>query len=128
MNLDYPNNQKNEEEDWWDKQLQPTTEAPIVTDEDKWWEKEPDTEASRERLFDQIKAMQHAQQGIPKGLVLKQIAALAFIIINIWFLYANMSSPAAGYIAGYMLPLSALLLDYFLVVAELKKIAIGEKK
>ena len=128
--MDYPNHQKNqnEEEDWWSKQPQPTTESPTITEEDKWWEKEPDPEASRERLFEQIKTMQRAQQGIPKGLVLKQGAALVFIIVNIWFLYANISNHAAGYIAAYMLPLSALLLDYFLVVAELKKIARGEKK
>jgi len=124
--LDYPKNQKNEEEDWWSKQPEPTIETPI-TEEDKWWEKDPDPEASRERLFEQIKTMQRAQQGIPKGLVLKQGAALVFIIINLWFLYANISNHAAGYIAAYMLPLSALLLDYFLVVAELKKIARGEK-
>jgi len=125
--LDYPKNQKNEEEDWWDSQPQLAPESPQILDEDKWWEKDPDPEASRERLFEQIKTMQRAQQGIPKGLVLKQGAALIFIIINLWFLYANISNHAAGYIAAYMLPLSALLLDYFLVVAELKKIARGEK-
>jgi len=128
--LDYSKNQKPEEkeEDWWDKQPPAITEDPIVADEDKWWEQEPDTEASRERLFEQIKNMQQAQQGIPKGLVLKQGAALVFIIVNVWFLYANISNSAAGYIAAYMLPVSVLLLDYFLVVAELKKIARGEKK
>lgn len=125
--MDYPKNQKNEEEDWWDSQPQLAPESPQILDEDKWWEKDPDPEASRERLFEQIKTMQRAQQGIPKGLVLKQGAALIFIIINLWFLYANISNHAAGYIAAYMLPLSALLLDYFLVVAELKKIARGEK-
>jgi len=125
--LDYPKNQKNEEEDWWDSQPQLAPESPQILDEDKWWEKDPDPKASREHLFEQIKTMQRAQQGIPKGLVLKQGAALIFIIINLWFLYANISNHAAGYIAAYMLPLSALLLDYFLVVAELKKIARGEK-
>lgn len=128
--MDYSKNQKPEEkeEDWGDKQPPAITEDPIVADEDKWWEQEPDTEASRERLFEQIKNMQQAQQGIPKGLVLKQGAAIVFIIVNVWFLYANISNSAAGYIAAYMLPVSVLLLDYFLVVAELKKIARGEKK
>jgi len=99
------------EEEWWAKPDQPEETKPTV-----------------EELMLKLERMKQAQQGIPRGLVLKQGAALVFIIVNVWFLYANISSPAAGYIAAYMLPLSALLLDYFLVVAELKKIAKGEKK
>ncbi|OGN91081.1 MAG: hypothetical protein A2Z70_00755 [Chloroflexi bacterium RBG_13_48_17] len=112
--MDSPKNQKSEE--------------PPQAEEIPWWEKTPNKEASREKLIEQIKAMQYAQRGIPRGLVLKQGAALVFILINAGFLYSNLTTPAAGYIAAYMLPLSALLIDYFLVVAELKKIARGEKK
>ena len=103
--------------------------------EDPWQGYDPNAPAEEESPEQRVRAleqwvweMQQAQKAVPKILVLKQGAALAFILVNLWFLYTNMGSSVAGYIAAYMLPLSALLLDYFLVVAELKRIAAGKKK
>src|SRR4030042_3680936 len=99
--------------------------------EEEWWYKPDQPEKAKptiEELMVTLERMKQAQQGVPRGLVLKQGAALVFVIINAGFLYANITNSAAGYIAAYILPLSALLIDYFLVVAEITKIDRGEKK
>ncbi len=135
--MDLDQNQQSEEapqeekSPWWgepkDKAVPKKEETP-QTVVNPWWEKTPDKEASREKLIEQIKAMQYAQRSLPRGLILKQFAALIFIIINAVFMYVNINSKSVGYIAAYMVPLIIVLIDYFNVVQRLKQIATGEKK
>jgi len=92
-----------------------------------WWLRKPNLETPKEELIEQIKAMQQAHRGIPKWLVFKQVIALGFIVINVAFMYVSIGDRAGGYIAAYMVPLTLLLIDYFLVIRELKLIAAGTK-
>ena len=97
--------------DWWDRPDEPEQPKPTV-----------------EELMTRMERMRQAQEGIPKGLLFKQFFALVYIVINVIFMYSNMNSSFMGYVAAYMVPLILLLIDYFLVIASLKKIARGEPK
>ena len=66
-------------------------------------------------------------KGIPGWMWILQGISLIYIVINVGFLYANITDQAAGLIAAYMLPLTVLLLFLIYTVGELKKIARGEK-
>lgn len=98
-----------EQEDWWNKPAEPKKPKPTV-----------------DELIGKIEQMRRAQAGIPKGLVLMQGLALVFIIINIVFMYANISHPMALIIAVYMVPSTMLLFHYLLVIRQLKLVARGE--
>ena len=64
---------------------------------------------------------------VPGWMWILQGIAVLYIIVNIGFLYASISNPAAGYIAAYMIPLTMLLFFFIYAVGELKKAARGEK-
>jgi len=68
------------------------------------------------------------QRGVPGWMLALQAAAIIYIVVNTWFLYANITNRAAGYIAAYMLPLTVLLFFFIYAIGELKKIARDEKK
>ena len=57
----------------------------------EWWEK-PDAPLDKKptegELMKQIERMRIAQKGIPKGLILKQLIALIFIVVNGGLLYS----------------------------------------
>ena len=81
------------------------------------------------KLFEErIDQMQQAQKAMPRALILKQFVALVYMVVNIVFMYVSMGSRSVGYIAVYMVPLIIVLIDYFMVVQQLKQIATGEKK
>ena len=99
--------------------------------EEKWWEK-PDEEEEEhkptvEELLEKIERLRLAQRNVPKGLLFKQFLALVYVTVNAIFMYVSIRSPSAGYIAAYMVPLTILMLDYFVKLGELKRIAMGEE-
>jgi len=104
-----------------------------MTEEQKdpeWWEQPNQPEEPKqtvEGLLVKMERMKLAYQGIPRGLLFKQFFALTYVVINIVFMYVSLKLPSAPYVAIYMVPLIIVLLDYFLVVGQLKKIAKGEK-
>ena len=64
----------------------------------------------------------------PSWMWVLQGIAILYIVVNTGFLYASITSPAAGYIAAYMIPLTMLLFFFIYAVGELKKTARGAKK
>lgn len=138
--LDY--NQKQNEESleeisWWTEELEVKEIRDKLIEEIKgkeesqeeisWWLKESETKVSQEKLIKQIKTMQMAQKGIPKWMFLAQFFAMTYIVVNIWLLYANVTSPLALYIGAYMIPLVLVLFHYIITLGQLKQIARGGK-
>ena len=64
----------------------------------------------------------------PGWMWVAQFAAIAYILVNVGFMYTSWRSPAAGYVAAYMLPLTVLLLLLIAAMAEWKKQYTGEEK
>lgn len=89
-------------------------------DDVPWWERTPDPEATRDRLIEQIEAMQTYHREVPKSLFIKQGVALVYIVVNLLFMYSNISNSHVGYIGAYMIPQLIIFMDYFLVVKKLK--------
>ena len=102
-------------------------QQPQSEEEVPWWERKPDPEANKETLIQQIEALQRVKSRVPAWMWLLQGAALVYLVVNVAFMYSSLSSPAAGYVAAYMVPLSALLLLYIYTIGELKKHVKGEK-
>lgn len=107
--MDYPP-ESNEEE----------TEVP-------WYDKPVDKNASKERLIEQIKHIQIARKRVPKMLIFKQASALVYLVTNLILLYMSIGTPVMVYIGVYMMPISIVLMDYLLIIRDLKKKAIGEQ-
>ena len=91
-----------------------------------WWDREPDPEASKEKLIEQISKIQVARKRVPRLLLFKQASAIIYLAINLILIILSMGSLLVIYIAVYMVPLSIILMDYLLIVRDLKKKATGE--
>ena len=100
---------------------------PQNEEEQPWWEKKPDLEANKETLIQQIEALQRVKVRVPAWMWVLQGCALPYLLANAMFMYSSIGNPAAGYVAAYMVPLSALLLLYIYAIGELKKHVKGEK-
>jgi len=97
----------------------------------EWWEQPDQPEEPKqsiEELLVRMERMKLAYQGIPRGLLFKQFVALFYVGINAVLMYVSIQSPYAIYVAIYSVFLIIVLLDYFLVIGQLKKIARGEEK
>ena len=97
----------------------------------EWWEKPdapPDKKPTEGELMKQIERMRIAQRGIPKALILKQLAALMFILINGGLLYSSIGKPLSTWVYIYTLPSILILFDYLFTVRTLRKLAEGEEK
>jgi len=103
--------EKAEEEDWWNRPDQPLEKIP-----------------TQEELTKQIERMIIAQRGIPKALILKQLAALVFIVINGGLLYSAIGKPLSEWVYLYTIPSIMIYLDYLFTVRTLRKLAEGEEK
>lgn len=139
--MDYPpqqNDEKTESLPWWEKDLPEAKEIrdkiieedekkERVREEDAWWLREPKTEESHEKLIEQIKAIQIAQRGIPRWMIFAQFFAMLYIVVDIWFLYANITHSSAMIIGAYMIPLIFVLIHYIFILGQLKQIARGKK-
>ena len=102
-------------------------QPPSEEEEQPWWERKPDLGASKETLVEQIEALQRVKARVPAWMWVLQGAALLYIVVNAMFMYSSIRSPAIGYVAAYMVPLSVLLLLYIYAIGELKKYVKGEK-
>jgi len=91
-----------------------------------WWDRKPDPEASKEQLIEQITKIQVARKAVPRMLLFKQFTAIIYLAANLILLYLSISSILVVYIAVYMIPLCIVLMDYLLIVRDIKKKAIGE--
>ena len=91
-----------------------------------WWDKPADPEASKEKLLEQISQIQIARKRIPKLLLFKQASAIIYLTINLILIILSMGSLLVVYIAVYMIPISIVLVDYLLIIRDLKKKATGE--
>ena len=91
-----------------------------------WWDNKPDPEASKEKLIDQINRIQLARKKVPRLLLFKQATAIIYLTVNLILLYLSINSLIVVYIAVYMIPISIVLMDYLLIVRDIKKEAIGE--
>jgi len=89
---------------------------------------EPDPEKLAQIAKEDSKGMHLVQEVIPRWYYFKQFVAIVYFLINLGFMYVSLSSRAVGYIAVYMIPLTLILVDYFLVIAQLKQAIKGEKK
>ena len=97
----------------------------------EWWEKPdapPDKTPTQGELMKQIERMRIAQKGIPKALILKQLAALMFILINGGLLYSSIGKPLSTWVYIYTLPSILILFDYLFTVRTLRKLAEGDEK
>jgi len=97
----------------------------------EWWEKPdapPDKKPTEGELMKQIERMRIAQRGIPKALILKQLAALMFILINGGLLYSSIGKPLSTWVYLYTIPSIIILLDYLFTVRTLRKLAEGKEK
>ena len=65
---------------------------------------------------------------VPGWMWILQGISIIYIVVNIGFLYANITNQMAGIVAAYMLPLTMLLFFLIYTVGELKKIARGKKR
>jgi len=69
------------------------------------WFEQPDPLPEEPRteydLMKQIETMRLAQKGIPKALILKQLAALVFIVINGGLLYSAIGKPLSEWVYLY---------------------------
>jgi len=97
----------------------------------EWWE-QPDAPQDKKptegELIKQIEVMRLAQRGIPKGLILKQLAALVFIVINGGLLYSAIGKPLSEWVYLYTIPSIMIYLDYLFTVRTLRKLAEGKEK
>jgi len=94
-----------------------------------WGEKPdapPDKKPTEGELMKQIERMRIAQRGIPKGLILKQLIALIFIVVNGGLLYSAIGKPLSTWVYLYTLPSILILFDYLFTVRTLRKLAEGE--
>ena len=97
----------------------------------EWWEKPdapPDKTPTQGELMKQIEQMRIAQKGIPKALVIKQLAALMFIVINGGLLYSAIGKPLSTWVYLYTIPSIIIFFDYLFTVRTLRKLAEGEEK
>lgn len=97
----------------------------------EWWEKPdalPDEIPTQGELMKQIEKMRIAQRGIPKALILKQLIALIFIVVNGGLLYSAIGKPLSTWVYLYTLPSILILFDYLFTVRTLRKLAEGEEK
>ena len=97
----------------------------------EWWEKPdapPDKIPTQGELMKQIETMRIAQKGIPKALVIKQLAALMFIMINGGLLYSAIGKPLSTWVYLYTIPSIIIFFDYLFTVRTLRKLAEGEEK
>ena len=97
----------------------------------EWWEQPdapPDKTPTQGELMRQIEKMRGAQRGIPKGLILKQLAALVFIVINGGLLYSSIGKPLSTWVYLYTIPSIIIFFDYLFTVRTLRKLAEGEEK
>ena len=105
---------------------------PKVEKEDlEWWEKPdapPDKTPTPEELIKQIETMRRAQKGIPKALILKQLAALVFIVVNGGLLYSAIGKPLSEWVYLYTIPSIMIYLDYLFTVRTIRKLAEGKEK
>lgn len=100
---------------------------PQSEEEQPWWEKKPDPGASKETLVEQIEALQRVKARVPAWMWLLQGCTIIYLVANTMFMYSSLGNPAIGYVAAYMVPLSALLLLYIYAIGELKKHVKGER-
>ena len=91
-----------------------------------WWDRKPDPEATKEKLIEQITHIQLARKKVPRLLLFKQVTAIIYLTVNLILLYLSINSLIVVYIAVYMIPISIVLMDYLLIVRDIKKEAIGE--
>ena len=91
-----------------------------------WWDKKPDPEASKEKLIEQITHIQLARKKVPRLLLFKQATSIIYLTVNLILLYLSINSVIVVYIAVYMIPISIVLMDYLLIVRDIKKRATGE--
>ena len=91
-----------------------------------WWDRKPDPEASKEKLIEQITHIQLARKKVPRLLLFKQATAIIYLTVNLILLYLSINSLIVVYIAVYMIPISIVLMDYHLIVRDIKKEATGE--
>jgi len=92
-----------------------------------WYDKPVDKNASKEQLIEQIEQIQLARKRVPNMLLFKQATALIYLVTNLILLYWAIGTPVVGYIAIYLAPISIVLMDYLLIIRDLKKKAIGEQ-
>ena len=91
-----------------------------------WWDREPDPEASKDKLIEQITKIQVARKRVPRLLLFKQTSAITYLAVNLILLYLSINSLLVVYIAVYMIPLSIVLMDYLLIIRDIKKKATGD--
>ena len=94
----------------------------------EWWEKPdapPDKKPTEGELIKQIERMRIAQRGTPKGLIVKQLIALIFIVVNGGLLYSAIGKPLSTWVYIYTLPSILILFDYLFTVRTLRKLAEG---
>jgi len=96
------------------------------------WYEQPDAPPEEPRteydLMKQIETMRLAQKGIPKALILKQLAALVFIVVNGGLLYSAIGKPLSEWVYLYTIPSIMIYLDYLFTVRTLRKLAEGKEK
>jgi len=103
--------EKPEEEEWWNQPDPPPEKIP-----------------TQQELMNQIETMRLAQKGTPKALILKQLAALVFIVINGGLLYSAIGKPLSEWVYLYTIPSIMIYLDYLFTVRTLRKLAEGKEK
>ncbi len=97
----------------------------------EWWEKPdapPGKKPTPEELMKQIEKMRVAQKGTPKSLLLKQVLAFVFIVINGALLYSSIGQTLSIWVYLYTIPIILILFDYLFTVRTLIKLAEGEEK
>lgn len=106
----------------------------MMKEEDKdleWWDK-PDApieeKPTEDELLKKIERMRIAQKGIPKVLVLKQVLAFFFIVINGALAYSSIGNPMGIWVYLFTIPSILILFDYLFIVRALGKIAGGEAR
>ena len=114
------------------KRIKERFNKPKVEEEDLEWFQKPDApqakKPSQDDLLEQIERMRIAQRGIPKALILKQLAALVFIVINGGLLYSSIGKPLSTWVYLYTIPSIIILLDYLFTVRTIRKLAEGKEK
>ena len=81
----------------------------------------PKPEEMADMMKSQADTMLEPQKASSGWMWVLQGCAIIYILINVGFMIAEWSSPAAGYIMAYMLPLTTLLLLLIYVVGKLKE-------
>jgi len=97
----------------------------------EWWEKPdapPDKKPTQDELIKKIEKMRVAQKGTPKSLLLKQVLAFVFIVVNGGLLYSSIGKPLSIWVYLYTIPIILILFDYLFTVRTLIKLAEGEEK